>query len=608
MNERLEAALAYREQGLCPVPLHTPVDGKCDCRKDDCNQPGKHPRTQKWPTELPSAETVEKWWSMWPTANVGVLTGPLSGVCVLDIDPRHGGDRRLAELEAEHGALARDSVVATGGGGVHIWFADAGLHSRELGPGVELKAKGALVVAPPSLHASGRSYAWTARGAPPSPPGWLYSRNGGPELPYEVPEVIPYGVQHKTLISVAGTMRKRGLTEGEILATLREVHKRCERPGPDRNLVAMARSAAGWDPDSGPFTFTPPAEGQLGGGERPRFEVVSITEGEFEATDWLHDGYVPVGYLTSLTGAGQAGKGTYVAHLIAGLSTGGVPGAFKGKPITSLIVGDEDRLRQDWGPRIAVAGGDVSKLRSLRYVDGVPFDLVRDADLLERVIVEHGVDFVYLDQILDHVGMALNANAPRDARHSLAPLRSLADRLDIAAAYTQHPNKMRGEAHRNRAGASHQFTDVPRSGLVLGYHPDEPDRRALGRPKGNLGPVPASLSFRIAGSFVQAADGRPIEVPRITELREEPELRPEEILIDPPRDRGPSKQEQVQELVTKLGADGKWRSLDQAEDACRVLEVSGRTFSRAVEAMEREGLIELRPDESDKRKREWRKC
>jgi hypothetical protein len=103
------------------------------------------------------------WWRFWPTANVGLATGhplPDGGfLSVLDVDPRHDGDASLDAHEAEHGPLPRTFTVRTGGGGWHHYFHTAEpLRSCQLLPGVELKARGALVVAPPSLHPSGWRY------------------------------------------------------------------------------------------------------------------------------------------------------------------------------------------------------------------------------------------------------------------------------------------------------------------------------------------------------------------------------------------------------------------------------------------------------------------
>src|SRR5207247_1037904 len=81
-------------------------DGHCTCGWQDCGSPGKHPRT---PNGVYDATTdpavIIRWWGRWPNANVGVATGAASGVIVLDVDPRHGGDDSLVDLEQQRGLV-----------------------------------------------------------------------------------------------------------------------------------------------------------------------------------------------------------------------------------------------------------------------------------------------------------------------------------------------------------------------------------------------------------------------------------------------------------------------------------------------------------------------
>jgi hypothetical protein len=78
----------------------------------------KHPLTQRGFLDASrDPSVIEAWWYRWPEANIGLPTGPISNFDALDVDPRHGGDESLAELEAEHGPLpftirARSPVAA----------------------------------------------------------------------------------------------------------------------------------------------------------------------------------------------------------------------------------------------------------------------------------------------------------------------------------------------------------------------------------------------------------------------------------------------------------------------------------------------------------------
>jgi Bifunctional DNA primase/polymerase, N-terminal len=159
------AALAAAQQGISVIPLHTPVAGGCSCWKAaGCSSPGKHPRIDWRPYQERRATPAEigTWWSHWPAANLGFITGMISGICVVDIDPRNNGFNTLEELDAYNGRMPDDNpLVETGSLGLHHYFAlDAPLPKAAPFQGIEIQADGALVVAPPSLHASGRRYQW----------------------------------------------------------------------------------------------------------------------------------------------------------------------------------------------------------------------------------------------------------------------------------------------------------------------------------------------------------------------------------------------------------------------------------------------------------------
>ena len=166
-HRMLDAALRYAQQGWAVFPLWAPTqDGRCTCdRGAACQHPGKHPMGRLAPRGFRDAttdrETITRWWTAAPEANIGVWAGG-SGLVVIDID-KHDADgfATWAALQAQTPGLDCDTVCAqTGGGGRHTYFvAPAGVKlAAKLGPGVDVKSNGGYVVAPPSRHASGRRY------------------------------------------------------------------------------------------------------------------------------------------------------------------------------------------------------------------------------------------------------------------------------------------------------------------------------------------------------------------------------------------------------------------------------------------------------------------
>lgn len=172
---RLDAALYLTRHGAKVFPLHGMREDStgrliCTCGNAGCTDAGKHPMAKLAPRGLTNAtqheHIVRHWFTVAPFANIGLATGPS---VVLDVDPRHGGDASLDALEAEHGPLPATTRALTGGGGQHIFFRPpAGVEIRNsagdnggLAPGLDVRGTGGYIVAPPSLHASGRSYAWS---------------------------------------------------------------------------------------------------------------------------------------------------------------------------------------------------------------------------------------------------------------------------------------------------------------------------------------------------------------------------------------------------------------------------------------------------------------
>lgn len=179
-------ALVAITHGWKVIPLHSIIDGACSCRRPVCSSPGKHPLSRGWPergsfditkvTEMfttdlglvPDGSPNQRIPVAPPTMpNLGISTGTASGIVVLDIDPRNGGDEELEWLEDRHGRLPETVVVLSGGGGQHHYFRPprnlvlpSGPLDADHHPGVDLKAERGFVVGPGSLHASGRHYEW----------------------------------------------------------------------------------------------------------------------------------------------------------------------------------------------------------------------------------------------------------------------------------------------------------------------------------------------------------------------------------------------------------------------------------------------------------------
>jgi hypothetical protein len=191
-------------------------------------------------------------------ANLAIATGALSGLVVLDVDPRHGGDESLADLIRKYGQLPTTVTVLTGGNGQHFYFSHPGKHvvSRTFRPGLDLKADGGYVIAPPSTHLSGKRYEWEIGHRPTeivlAPiPDWLLVESQPSERAgaVEFPGLISAGSRNSTLASLAGTMRRRGMSRDEIASAIHTVNaSRCDPPLSPREVDRIADSISRYDP------------------------------------------------------------------------------------------------------------------------------------------------------------------------------------------------------------------------------------------------------------------------------------------------------------------------------------------------------------------------
>lgn len=140
----------------------------CACSNAACDRPGKHPIADLVPGGLNDATsdrtTIERWWNRFAGASIGIVTGRVSGLTVVDADASGGkpGVVNLTALCAQQGGVPATFAVSTGGGGIHLYFKYSSAlqtGTNVLAEAVDVRNDGGYVIAPPSLHILG-SYKW----------------------------------------------------------------------------------------------------------------------------------------------------------------------------------------------------------------------------------------------------------------------------------------------------------------------------------------------------------------------------------------------------------------------------------------------------------------
>src|ERR1019366_1806410 len=111
---------------------------------------------QEFQSRRASESEIREWFLKWPDANIGLVTGKISSICVVDLDGPKGIQ------EAQRLGLS-SSITSITGNGKHLWYKNA---SESVGnavrvqPGIDIRGEGGYVVAPPSIHENERRYHW----------------------------------------------------------------------------------------------------------------------------------------------------------------------------------------------------------------------------------------------------------------------------------------------------------------------------------------------------------------------------------------------------------------------------------------------------------------
>lgn len=143
----------------------------------------KVPLLDEWTRKASTSEvTIKKWGSKYKDCNWGIATGVESGVFVVDIDPKNGGDKTWTSM-MDGNKVPKTPEVVTGTRGAHIYFkypTSIVVSNSSIGKGVDIRGEGGNIVIPPSIHPNGHTYMWVKGRTPnikiANAPAWLLKR------------------------------------------------------------------------------------------------------------------------------------------------------------------------------------------------------------------------------------------------------------------------------------------------------------------------------------------------------------------------------------------------------------------------------------------------
>lgn len=499
----LEFALKYRAYGFSVIPVG--ID--------------KKPLIEwkKFQSVRASREEIHGWWRQWPDANVGIVTGAISGIVVVDVDSKNAS--------ALKGLYLPPTPIVRTAKGFHYYFKHPGhavSNPVRIRESIDIRGDGGFVVAPPSLHKSGVRYEWTI-----SPedsefadlPKWVLERSGDGKttrtdwkefsvsqitegsrndmatrfigkLLHDLSPEFWESVGWTGLVNWNSNNVKPALTEIELKAVFESIAKK------------EAGSRA---------TKTPKV-----GGTRRKAVITCVADVQPEPISWLWPGRIALGKLTLIAGDPGLGKSLLTAYLAACVSKGySWPIEGSAAPTGDVVMlSAEDDVADTIRPRLDAAGADCTRIHILKAVQDVDaegtqtqrmFSFKQDLAVLEELLpIKPDCRLLVIDPVSAYLD-GTDSNKNSDLRGLFAPLAELAARHKIAVILIQHLNKGGGGSAIYRPMGSLAFIAAARAAYIVTKDQNNPERRLLMPAKNNLAKDTTGLAYTV----IRAENGAP---------------------------------------------------------------------------------------------------
>lgn len=196
----------------------------------------------KYQKERPSEEQIKQWWGKdYRGANISVITGTISNLCVIDID-EHQVPGTIDYMNSLTQESALFPISKTPRGGQHWFFLheEAAVSKRAI-PAVDVKSEGGMIVLPPSNGPNGTKYEWLVKPQAPLelltlPSTYknilfnIYSKERDSALHSVTDRTISFdeGNQDNSLFSIAWHLIKGDMPEADVTHVISTLAKICD--------------------------------------------------------------------------------------------------------------------------------------------------------------------------------------------------------------------------------------------------------------------------------------------------------------------------------------------------------------------------------------------
>lgn len=472
MRDNIFAALDYIERGWHVLPLHNITEeGRCSCGRA-CKEPGKHPRTSRGLHDASvDAEQITDWWTRWPSANVGIRTGRVSNLWVLDIDAKRSvdvgrgvlipeGENTLRTLEDRAGEPLPDTLISrTGGGGTHYLFTypqDGETYTNRVNvaPSIDVRADNGYIVAPPSLHASGKEYRWDEEEIEPAaPPTWLLTLQDKQEGEgFQALEEVPEGSRNEYLFKFAAKLRGEDREPGELGRLVMAENLMVCKPPLDRGevirIVGNVLKNYEPNPPQVEWVWDEPSEApEVKDGDLVFLSFADLIANPPKPKEPLiYEGVLDKGDGFVLGGQSGAGKSWMAFDLGVAVATGqDWMGRFATEQGTVLYIDEEAGVSSDWERMKMIARGQGIPFEKdpppfmISSMKGIKLDTPRGMTIVARALEQYRPTLVIFDALVRfHNG---DENSAKDMAEFFEKAKSLKEAFGTAFMFLHHVKK-----------------------------------------------------------------------------------------------------------------------------------------------------------------------
>lgn len=407
---------------------------------------------------IASQEEIKEWFNKWPDANVGIVTGSVSGVAIVDLDGPEGLDHasKLSLIS---------NVISLTGSGRQLWYSTGGnvhkpiVNAVRIRQGIDIRGEGGYVVAPPSVHPNGKRYRWLSRpvsnveSLPIFPISVLNSAETvsqtkkfeGKEEGWiaKALEEMKIGNIDNTLVSILGRLRHDGYSSADALALLR---------GPAREAGAINGHLE--DKIKNVWARYEPAQ-QRAGTLLPSLSEESETVEEFlkeeEPVEWIIPNLIAKNSIGFCVGLPESAKTWLMMDLAISVSSGMKwIDCFPSVSVVKVLFVEQERFRGETKRRFrqlmfgrSLTSNDMENLH-IKSGSSIKLDLEQSYNAFVKLLDKVSPDLVIVDSLATfHTKEENNRMEIQSVMEKVKVLRS---QFKCAFFFISHSNKFAFQA------------------------------------------------------------------------------------------------------------------------------------------------------------------